>query len=381
MRPANGVSWIFGLICGVALASVFFLSRPAQPVQQVTPMQAASAPVTLPTVTRITLNGEKIFPIGFYHVSWAGKPEQKYEALEKIGAAGFNLMHPALKIENLDFVKRAAELGVNLIVEPNEPNGTDDLIKAFKDEPNILGWLVSDDFNSESRVKTPAEIRQQVNLVKQIAPDQYTYMSGNTRNLDQFIGLTDLVGIQTYSIPSEPLDITNQMLSYTLTYTSEQKVSLIANLQTWAAAGRRDPTPEEVRNITYQALINGVDGILYYTYLDEKWNLEDHPDLWAELTRIAPEVHLLTPAILDGTLRTIDSGVSGVRVGQWSYSEKRYVVVINMTPDPVMDFKLELPEITQITPLFTDRPAPFSLVNGMIVGNLEPDMVYVYVVE
>jgi hypothetical protein len=375
MRRTRGLPWLMALLCGaVALRLLSIYQAP----QEIT---AANAPETLPSSTRIVLNGEKIFPIGLYHTSWAGEPEQKYDALEKIGAAGFNLMHPALKTEDLAFVRRANELGVNLIIEANEPDGTKQIIEAFKDEPNVLGWLVADDFNSESRVQTPAEIRKQVNLVKRIAPNQYTYMSGNTAGLDQFIGLTDIVGIQTYSIPSDPLDVTNTMLSYTLTYTSPADVSLIANLQTWAAKNRRPPTPEEVRNITYQALINGVDGILYYTYLDEIWNIEDHPEIWTELTRIAPEVRLLMPAIIDGTLRIIDSETDGVRVGQWSYKEKRYLVMINMTTDPIIDFTLQLPEVSQITPMFTDRPDTFTLTDGVIIGNLEPEVVYVYVVE
>jgi hypothetical protein len=377
MRKRKGLPWmwLFGLICGGIVMRLLLLYQAPEQIA------ASNAPETLPSSTRIVLDGEKIFPIGMYHTSWAGQPQDKYDALEKIGAAGFNLMHPALKTEELDFVQRAAELGVNLIIEPNEPNGTDEIIEAFKDEPNVLGWLVADDFNSESRVQTPSDIRKQVNLVKRIAPHQYTYMSGNTAGLDQFIGLTDIVGIQTYSIPSDPLDVTDEMLSYTLAFTSPEEVSLIANLQTWTAEGRRAPTPVEIRNITYQALINGVDGILYYTYLDEIWNIEDHPEIWEELTRIAPEVRLLSPAIIDGTLRTIDSGTAGVRVGQWSYSEKRYVVIINMTTEAVMDFTLQLPEVDQITPMFTERPDPFTFAGGVIVGNLEPEMVYVYVVE
>jgi len=373
----NSFAWPIALACGAALMALLLIyqTRQGQP--------ATNPANTMLSSTRIVLNGKKIFPIGLYHVSWAGTPQQKHDALEKIGAAGFNLMHPALDSNDMDFVKRAAELGVNLIIEPNEPNGngTRDVIEAFKDEPNVLGWLVADDFNSESHVKTPQTIQEQVDLVKSIAPNQHTYMSGNTRTLDAFVGLTDMIGIQTYSIPTEALSVTDQMLSYSLTHTAPNNVSLIANLQSWSATNRRAPRPDEVRNITYQALINGVDGILYYTYLDPTWNLEDHPKLWAELTRIASEVQVLTPAILNGTLRTIDSGLPEVRIGQWSYNEQRYVVIINMTSNPVTKFSLELPEVTQITPLFEDRPTPLTLVNGVIVGNLGPTSVYVYLVE
>lgn len=380
MQKRKGLPWmwIFAIICGGIVMRLLLLYQSPETSETIT---ALNAPEILPSSTRIVLDGEKIFPIGLYHVSWAGDPQQKYDALENIGAAGFNLMHPALSADDIDFVRRAHELGVNLIIEPNEPNGTEKIIEAFKDEPNVLAWLVADDFNSQSRVRTPPEIRSQVNLVKRIAPNQYTYMSGNTASLEQFIGITDMVGIQTYSIPSEPLDVTTTMLSYTLSYTSEADVSLIANLQTWSARNKRPPTAEEVRNITYQALINGVDGILYYTYLDEIWNLEEHPEIWAELTRLASEVRLLTPAIIEGTLRSIDSGTGGVRVGQWSFKEKRYVVIVNMTTEAIMDFSLELPEANQLTPLFTDRPNPFSMANGLIIGNLEPELVYVYVVE
>ncbi len=370
----DNLSRLLVIVFGAVLLMGCFIISQAQSGQVVLPIPLAPS-------TRIVMNGKKIFPIGLYHVSWAGTPQQMSDALEKIGAAGFNLMHPALKASDLAFVRRAAVLGVNLVIESNDPNGTRDIVDAFKGEPNILGWLVSDDFNSETRVQSQAHIQEQVDLIKRTAPNQYSYMSGGTRNLESFIGLTNMIGVQTYSIPAEELNVTDHLLSSAFALTSPKNVSLIANLQAWSPQDQRIPTPEEVRNITYQSLLNGVDGILYYTYFDETWDLDDHPLLWEELTRIAAEVHTLTPMLLDGTLSAIDSGVADVRIGQWSYEEKRTLVIINMAPERVPNFTLDVGQVKNIAPLFIDRPSPLTLTDGLISGTLEPTSVYVYVIE
>jgi hypothetical protein len=315
-----------------------------------------------------------------YHTSWAGSDEQKYAALEAVGAAGFNVMHPALDLRDDPFLDRAEELGVYLMVESDDAEGVRAMLEHYKDEPIILAWDVADDFNSGPQPKSPQDIAEMRDMVKAIAPDHLTYMSGNNRSLEQYTGLSDAIGIQTYSIPTDPLNLPYQMLTYTITTTAPLGESVFANLQSYTAGGRRVPTNDEIRNITYQALITGVDGILYYTYFDEAWNIEDHPDMWQGLIEVAAEVRELTPVVLNGELTSIPSGNTSLLLGQWQYENKRYLVVINWTEDTLNNITLPITAKT-LTPMFPDRPAGFSLQNNTLTGSIGPTQVDVYILE
>ena len=48
----------------------------------------------------------------------------------------------------------------------------------------------------------------------------------------------------------------------------------------------RVPTHEELKCMTYLALAQPVDGLLFYTFASGKWFLPDHPDLWHGLLDI-----------------------------------------------------------------------------------------------
>ncbi len=50
--------------------------------------------------------------------------------------------------------------------------------------------------------------------------------------------------------------------------------------------------------MTYQALIHGANGLIYYTYQDGKFNVREHPELWAEMKKLVAEVTALSSVLL-----------------------------------------------------------------------------------
>lgn len=331
----------------------------------------------------IEIAGESIFPFGLYHVSWATDRPAKTRALRAIAEAGFNLMHPALDLDDEEFLDLAHELGVYLIVEVNDPNGDAVMIEAFADHPAILGWLIADDFNSLENDHTPESVAESHELVDQLAPNALTYISGNTVNLTDFMGKSDIVGIQTYSVPSEPLNLTDLMLGYAVEVASEPNVPVFANLQAFAYEGQRPPTNAEIRNVTYQALINGVDGILYYAYFSSLWDMEQSPDMWAGLTEIAGEIEQLTPVLLNGELSRLKSDHPGVAIGQWVHDDKTYLTLVNTTDQQIYNLPVTA-TVTAVEPMFSSEI--FPSVEGRerrdrLMFNLEPLGVQVFVLE
>jgi len=57
----------------------------------------------------------------------------------------------------------------------------------------------------------------------------------------------------------------------------------------------RVPTGDEMRCMTYLALMQGASGIFFYSYQTDRWKLADHPDVWRSVTAIAQEVKTNSP--------------------------------------------------------------------------------------
>jgi len=59
------------------------------------------------------------------------------------------------------------------------------------------------------------------------------------------------------------------------------------------------PTPAQERSMTYQAIIEGANGLIWYTYDDIQFKVLDHPELWAMLKQLTSEIKALTPTLLE----------------------------------------------------------------------------------
>ncbi len=334
----------------------------------------------VPNEGTLMMHGQPFFPLGFYHVSWAGEPQQKRQALETIAAAGYNIMHPSLNRQDQDFLDRAAELGVFIIAEPNEPNGAESVINQFREHPAVLGWLVADDFNAPAMGHTPQSILEMHTLVKSIAPNAYTYMSGNTVNMTPFVGSADLVGIQTYSVPWDPIGNVGMWLDEAYAISNPQGKPVIANIQAYAGEGYRAPTIHEVRNSTYQAFLSGVKGILFYTYFDPIWNIEDDTELLQGFYQLGPELQRFAPVLIYGEYTPLETGNDQVVAGQWELFGKAFVVAINLDDeDPqTVNIPLSYEDPHLLVPMFEGLPSGMEIQSSELVGEIQPYDVHVY---
>ncbi len=324
--------------------------------------------------------GQSQFLIGFYDVSWAGTDARKYQALEKMGAAGFTLVAPALELDDDAYLKRAAEFGMKVIVEPNDPNGTRNQRKVWANRSEVIGWVVADDFNNGSGIPFSTLTKYHTEM-KQDAPLDSSYMSGGIRNLAPYIGYTDMVGVQLYSIPYDPLYMTDIFLKQAQKDRGTKTTRLIANVQAYPAPGNRAPDAMEIRSMTYQSLLNNVDAILYYTYFDQTWDIGKNPALWAGIAPIGGEVRALNDVIMQGKLTRVTSPTLALVMGYWSYLGKYYVVAINGGYTPMTNVSIPLPTSGRVTNMFPTRQGGFAFQGNNLVGNIEAKGVHVYIVD
>lgn len=402
LKNKNNSKTLRGLIIFVSLLiSVIILSLAGARIFKVSSScpAAVAAPIAqTPKKQRIVeiradgttlIDNKPFFPFGFYHVSWESTAQERKLALRDMAAAGFNTIHASAT--NLDdygeFLDEAERLGVYVLTEQNSI-GLLNLINAFKQKPAVLGWSIADDVdNGKWSVDNLLKSHQQA---KTAAPNHITYVSGYSNKIQQFANCSDVIARQSYPIKwrkPEELPATYSDISDARAAAGKFNRSTYANLQTynWDSHpskkydGSQAPTFQEVRNMTYQALLAETKGIIYYTYHDSSWHLPDHPDLWEGVKSLVPELKSISPLLLDGNFQKIDPKMSNIVAGIWTNKNQGVAVVVNSNYGKPREVALELPiAVREARSMFQDRPAGMTLKERKLFGSIAPLDVHVY---
>ena len=334
-----------------------------------------------------TTQRQAFFPLGFYY-RLSANPERRIDALQNIANAGFNCIFVAWdKLDSYDlFLDEANRRDIQIITELKGANV--DTVKYFKDKPAAFGWGIADDAGDHQSV---TEILAGHNKIKAIVPQDYTYISvsGWSRKWSKYAHTADLIGGQYYPI-DYPLDnriagLPNELISiYHVFNTGRTEADrhqrpVIANLQTFRWNGKgRWPTSKEVYNMTYQSLLAGVKGIIFFTYEGSEGSIVENPELWNSVKSLVPEIKQLTPILLNGKFKQRETNDPELLAGQWTYQNKVYLVAINTSSKAhSIDIKIPLSTIT-VRPLFTGRPSGLKVRNGTVTGIIQPTDVHVY---
>jgi len=217
-------------------------------------------------------NDQAVFPLGFYYVTYGGRKAQRMADVSKMASAGFNFIHTPIDRSDDEFFDHCAAEGVNVVLEFNDT--PTDMVRQFKDHPALAFLGTFDDvdaYDGDRPRYTPEEVVAACADYKTQAPKKLTYISGGyAKRSPNYAGTSEVMGFQSYPVPAEPLSATTSGYYGPMeSVLAEHNQAYIANLQSFGWYGTyRWPTTLEMRNMTYQALITGVKGILYYTYYD-----------------------------------------------------------------------------------------------------------------
>ncbi len=282
-------------------------------------------------------NRRSFFPLGLYHVSWDASPATQRQHLREIAAAGFNVVHASAKDweSYARFLRQANALGVSVISEHHfDPVA---FVQRFKNEPAILAWNLADDVDNGRW--TPAQVLSLHRQIRAADPNHPTYISGYSKGLSQFAQCANIVGRQSYPIrrhtTAELSSVSIDMAETAKAVLGRPQGVLFANLQAfaWSTAkpGQQGSAPDgsEMRNMTYQTLLGGAKGILYYTYYDDTWYLPDHPKLWQEIKTLNQQVKSLAPWFLEGSYRFLSFPRTNLKGGIWTLNQRHLLVVVN----------------------------------------------------
>lgn len=340
----------------------------------------------------ILVNGQPFFPFGMYHDSidspdWSTTNTKRLNDLKQIIAAGFNTIHPQIGGNfdaDITFLDEANRNGIYVLPNFSYARRTE-IVDSYKSHPAILGWNIADDVDIPANGFSVGGILDWKSDVKSIDPSRITFVSSVLPNrMESFINTADVVGFQSYRIDNDPAVLKPLRENYYFLYAATEagkrnNKPIVATLQAFPWENQ-PPTSRQLRNMTYGALINDVQGILYYSYFYKGWELSQNSDLWNELKSLVTEFKRLEPVLLGGSWKRLNSGIDDLFAAEWTYQGSVYVVAINTSPTDSIKASIPIPETVtgSIETVFSNRPSGMSLDGGKLTGSIGSEDVHVY---
>lgn len=311
---------------------------------------------------RTCVGGRPFFPVGMY----AGALEKR--DVDLLVGASFNCVMPyksvAISREVMDY---CAEKGLKVIYsikdsyanrreyhpaeivdDETEVAWIGEQVARWRDHPALLAWYICD----EMEVSMVERLRRRRQLVAELDPDHPTWnVLYQASILRQYLGTYDVVGTDPYPIADlgqyptakdgirRVTDWTRKTVSGT--FGGARPIWMVPQCFDWAcirpteaerlAAPSRMPTAEEVRNMTWQCLVGGAQGIVYYAY-HELWRMSARMPFdksFAIARAVAQELRKYSPYFLGEATEAIPTGSESVVGRRWTKGGRTLEVLVN----------------------------------------------------
>ncbi len=321
----------------------------------------------------ILVKRKPFFPFGWYHVSWAFDAEHRLRFLRDIAAAGYNAVHAGVKTvdEWQTFLDEAQKLNVKVVTE----FGVDPIqvITRYKDHPAVLAWNPGDE--PDGTGTSAEEMASRQDRFKQADPNHPSYMTLCVpSSYARYAGAADIIAPDPYPLPSSPTSVVYDCISSASAEAAKHHHGLIAIPQCFGypdSGWSRVPNYDEVRNMTYLALLGGAKGIIYYVYDDGRFRVTDHPELWAAMKTMPREITALQDFVLNGLRAKVETGSKELYAGTWRLGGRTLVCVVNTNAKAELPVKLALPgKLKSTAPLLPDMKPALSLAGSEVTGTL-----------
>jgi hypothetical protein len=303
----------------------------------------------------LIVNGRVFIPFGFYCYSnvYPTLPEEEV-------VKGFNMISPYQKIlpetfkERKDYMDRCARIGMKVhynllsvsggggvsskiegISDSEKRERLISEIKTFMDHPALLAWYISDEPNGNKI--SPLQLEEIYRTVKKTDPWHPVSVVFTAPYLSskEYADALDIVMADPYPVPAGSVlqvgDITSQLSSE---YEGKKPVWIVPQAFGGGEWWGREPTIQEMRSMTYQAIVNGARGIQYFI----RHGLNSFPksvSAWNECGRMAMEIAEITPWLASDEKTIPVRAYSGnVLVSSALYKEQLLIIAVNKLNSP-----------------------------------------------
>lgn len=308
---------------------------------------------------RFVIDGEPTFLMGIYGMN------KLYDTIDNLEGTPINILMPygygwlvsydgsqgkyIIDVDEdlLDYaeahdVKLVATLGHHIYSKVQSTGLFSDIItdpqdsrKAFTqyaellDHPAILGYYMADEMAAE---RYGAEVEWASRILSNSDPDGFTFnVSSYVNDIRSQLRFTDTANCSSYSVAkgdgTDDLSEVTERLSKAIAVVPQGNRPFYGVLQSWQDYNaERGPTEEELRNMAWQAVAMGLQGIIWYSYFDMADEGLEEPsapfeETWPMLIKVCEELEAYYPVILS----TEPSPVVEVEAGDWlTYKAKRH---------------------------------------------------------
>jgi hypothetical protein len=327
---------------------------------------------------KLIVNGLPYFPFGFYCYS----PVSPTIAEEEV-VKGFNLMSPYQTVDprtladRQTYMDRCARLGMKVhyqlisiaggggvgssrldgISQAQKMNRLKQEVEHFRDHPALLAWYLSDEPTGQG--VSPDSLQKMYDFVHELDPyHPITIVFDAPQRAREYASVMDIVMADPYPIPNSGVDGVGSVTEgLKREFEYEKPVWIVPQAFGGGEWWGREPSPQEIRAMTYLALVRGATGIQYFI----RQGLNGFPKstvAWGECSKVALEVAEINDYLLNGTpVPELMQIKDGIWINAWKLGDDLLVMAVNAKNEP-RQFRVVLPDIkdsTSVEVLFTNR--------------------------
>lgn len=345
------------------------LAEQEWPVRKISEWERDALRVYIDRENNTRVEGRPFFPLG-----WYTSPREDY--LLEVADSPFNCLlaygtNHVGKNAMLRYLDLMQSKGLKLIYCMNDvyPTATDfegkqwegaegneaiarAVIQAYKGHPAILAWYLND----ELPISLIPSLEGYHQLFQTLDPGHPCYIVlCNAKDLAPLQHTTDVLGVDSYPIPHDPITSVNERVETALQAVHGVKpVWLVPQAFGWYQYHSKDPdrghtpmpeelrtgrapTIEEIRCMTYLALTHGAKGLIYYCYYDFRL-LPQYPELWKEMKKLAGEIENLFPVLLSDDSPVpvvVHPGHPSIHAKLKQTGDRLYLLAVNSSTESV----------------------------------------------
>ena len=349
----------------------------------------------------LIVNKRQFFAFGFYTYSpvYPTLPEEEV-------VKGFNVISPYQKIlpetlsERKAYMDRCAQIGMKVhynllsvsggggvgskiedISDEEKRSRMIEEIKTFMNHPALLAWYISDEpTGNKIAPETLEDIYRVVRETDPWHPVSIVFMAPFLSS-KKYASALDIVMADPYPLPDLPIsmvgDVAGQLKEE---FRGKRPVWIVPQAFGGGELWSREPTIQEIRSMTWQAIIKGATGIQYFV----RQGLNYFPKsaaTWGECGRIAMEVAELTPWLLsDEETIPVESYSQNVLVSSRIHDGQLIVMAVNKKNEPVSStIRINGVYNNKARVIFENRSVP--VYSGMITDQIAPLGSQVYLID
>ena len=322
---------------------------------------------------RLIVNGKPFFMLGMY---WR---KITAEELDAFCPSPFNTVLPCQDPERWQF-DLCARRGLMMCYPfehrydvPGEATNVVRIVNELKDHPALLLWYLND----ERPASLVGQVQARHDTVLSLDDQHPTWTVTDKPTLVRdFLGTFEIIGTDAYPIGNSTprYDRPLEMVLKYARIAREGSMDLyplwhVPQAFSWGWFRKnvhdyldvRYPTREELRQMTWQYLAAGANGIMYYSFntLRDFAKGADFEAKWAELKEIAAEVKSFEKVFLSDEDAPAVSGMTeSVGARAWRHDGNVWLLVVNATRRPQkVRLALDCAVSGPVRPIFGTKPS------------------------